>query len=79
VTVSHRREASGPRTPSNGFRTRRITRIHLLGHVFKPLADSDRKELGPPLRLPGNSSMETSCSSLIEGSMTDSPFLLAER
>jgi hypothetical protein len=79
VTVSHHREASGPRTPSNGFGTRRITRMHLLGHVSKPLADSNRKELGPPLGLPGNSSMETSCPSPIEGSMTDSPFLLAER
>jgi hypothetical protein len=47
VTVSHHREASSPRTPSNGFGTRRITRKYLLGHVSGPQADSNQKELGP--------------------------------
>jgi hypothetical protein len=71
--VSHRREASSPQTPSNGFETRRITRRYLLGHVSGPLANSYQKELGPPLGLPNNNSTETSCSSPIEGSMTHSP------
>jgi hypothetical protein len=35
----------------------------LLGHVSRPLADSYRMELGPPLGLPVNNSLETSCSS----------------
>jgi hypothetical protein len=65
--------------PSNGFGTRRITYGYLLGRVSRPLADSNRKELGPPLGSPVNSSMEVSCSSLIEDSMTRSPFHLAER
>jgi hypothetical protein len=73
VMVSHHMEATSPRTPSNGFGTRRITRRYLLGCVSGPLADSYRKELGPPLGLPDNSSMETSYSSPIEGSMTHSP------
>jgi hypothetical protein len=73
VMVSHRREVSSPRTPSNGVGTRRITRKYLWGHVFGPLADSNRKELGPPLGLLDNSSTETSCSPPIEGSITHSP------
>jgi hypothetical protein len=47
VTVSHRRDSSSPRTPSNGFGTKRITRWYLLGRVSGPLADSDQKELRP--------------------------------
>jgi hypothetical protein len=77
--ILYRREASSPRTPSNGSGTRRITRRYLLGHVSRPQADFDRMELGPSLGLPVNSSMETSCSLPIEGSMTHPPFLLAER
>jgi hypothetical protein len=70
MTVSHHREASRPQTPSNGFGTRRITHMYLLGRVFGPLAKSYRKELGHPLGLPDNNSTETSCSSPINGSMT---------
>jgi hypothetical protein len=70
MMVSHRREASSLRTLSNGFGTRRITRRYFLGRVSEPLADPYRKELGPPLGLPDNSSTETSCSLSIEGSMT---------
>jgi hypothetical protein len=43
-----------------------------LGHVSRPQADSNRKELGPPLGSPVNNSMETSCSLPIEGSVTHS-------
>jgi hypothetical protein len=73
VVVSHRSEALSPRIPSNEFGTRQITRMYLLGHVSGPLANSNRKELGPPLGLPDNSSKETSCSSPIKGRMTHSP------
>jgi hypothetical protein len=73
VMVSHCREALSPRTPSNGFGTKGITCRYLLGRVSGPLANSDRKELEPQLGLPGNNSMETSCLSPIEGSMTRSP------
>jgi hypothetical protein len=52
VTVSHRREASSPRTPSNGFVTRRIPRGYFLGCVFGPLADPYQMEFGPLLGLP---------------------------
>jgi hypothetical protein len=73
VMVSHRREASIPQVLLNGFETRRITYRYFLGCVSGPLADPYRKELGPPLGLPDNSSTEMSCSSPIEGSMTFSP------
>ena len=44
-----------------------------LGRVSGPQADSNRKELGPLLGSPVNSSAETSCSLPNEGSMTHSP------
>jgi hypothetical protein len=44
-----------------------------LGCVSKPLVDSYQTELGPPLRLPVNSSMEKSCSLPTEGSVMRSP------
>jgi hypothetical protein len=79
VTVSHRRATSSPQTPSNGFRTRRITRRYFLGRVFGPLADSHRTELGPPLGLPGKSSMETSCSLPTEGGVARSSSSSSQR
>jgi hypothetical protein len=50
-----------------------------LGRFSGPLAVTYRKELEPQLGLPDNNSTEMSCSSPIEGSMTCSPFLLAEQ
>jgi hypothetical protein len=79
VTVSHRRATSSPQTPSNGFRTRRITRRYFLGRVFGPLADSHRTELGPPLGLPGKSSMEMSCALPTEGGVARSSSSSSQR
>jgi hypothetical protein len=78
MTVSHRREASSPWTPSNGFGTRRLTRRYL-GCISEPLVDPYQTSLGPPLGLPINSSPETSCSLPIEGSVTLSPLPPCEK
>jgi hypothetical protein len=79
MMVSHRREASSPRTPTNGFRTTRNTCRYFMGHVSRPLADPYRKELGPPLGLPGNNSTEMSCFLPIKGGMMCSPSSSSQR
>jgi hypothetical protein len=56
-----------------GPRPGKSPRGTFMEHVSGPLADSYQMELRPPLRLPVNNSMETSCSLPIEGSMMCSP------
>jgi hypothetical protein len=72
VAVSHQ----GGIEPSDPIKWVRDQANHpqvLLGRVSRPLADSYQMELEPPLGLPINSSLETSCPLPIDGSMVLSP------
>jgi hypothetical protein len=75
---SHQREASSPRTLSNGTGSGKSpagTFGARLWATSRPLSNG----VGRPLGSPVSNSLETPCSAPSEGNMALSPFLLAER
>jgi hypothetical protein len=69
---SHQREASSPRTLSNGSGSSNHLQV-LLDHASGPLADPYRTGHGRPLGSPISNSLETPCSAPSEGNMALSP------
>jgi hypothetical protein len=75
---SHQREASSPRTLSNGTGSGKSP-AGTLERASGPLADPNRTGQRRPLGSPVSNSLETPCSAPSEGNMALYPLLLAER
>jgi hypothetical protein len=69
---SHQKEASSPRTLSNGSGSGNSP-AGTLERASGPLADPYRTRHGRPLRSPVSNSLETPCSAPSEGNMALSP------
>jgi hypothetical protein len=69
---SHQREASSPRTLSNGTGSGKSLQV-LLERASGPLADPYQTGHGRPLGSPVSNSLETPCSAPSEGNMALPP------